>query len=360
MTTDELVAHAIPISDDDVLALAQLDALERDLCTAIMREPRRPARRTPRLRKPGRRLALALAACAVFAFAGGSLVGSDGGGAAPAFAAEAVRIANAVPRLLLAERGWTVQRADQFSVGIGEMTFTDGTSSLDLSWNATSGGGTDDVTKYASDPSLRAGGLTEVAGHRARIYRYVGSADDFVAVWRQDGYALRFRGGAAPAPARTLAEFQQLLRALKPASVQDWLSAMPASVVLPVDQDEVVRKMLADVPLPTGFDASRLAGGGAVRDRYQLGARVAGAAACAWIGQWAKARQEGDSAAAAKAVAAMKTSRDWAILREMTSQGDYSRVVWEYADAIAGPGTVVGGKVLTVQESYTDALGCDL
>ena len=33
-------------------------------------------------------------------------------------------------------------------------------------------------------------------------------------------------------------------------------------------------------------------------------------------------------------------------------------MLWQYADAVAGDGTVMGGKTLTVEQSYKDALGC--
>lgn len=36
------------------------------------------------------------------------------------------------------------------------------------------------------------------------------------------------------------------------------------------------------------------------------------------------------------AVAAMQTSKDWAILREMSSEGDYPEVAWQIADGAAG------------------------
>jgi len=42
----------------------------------------------------------------------------------------------------------------------------------------------------------------------------------------------------------------------------------------------------------------------------------------------------------------------------MTESGAYSEVLWEYADALADDGTFVGGVLLTVEESYQNALGC--
>ena len=52
--------------------------------------------------------------------------------------------------------------------------------------------------------------------------------------------------------------------------------------------------MLAGVPHPEGFDIVALQSGDGIRDRYQLGAQVAGAVACAWIEQWVDARRAGD------------------------------------------------------------------
>jgi hypothetical protein len=63
--------------------------------------------------------------------------------------------------------------------------------------------------------------------------------------------------------------------------------------------------------------------------------------------------------AEAEAVDALQSSKNWAILHEMDAEGDNPEVVWKYADGIAGDGTVVGGRVLTVEEAYQKALGCD-
>jgi hypothetical protein len=43
----------------------------------------------------------------------------------------------------------------------------------------------------------------------------------------------------------------------------------------------------------------------------------------------------------------------------MQSEGAYRDVLLQYADAVAVGGTVTGGKVLSVEESYRAALGCD-
>lgn len=113
---------------------------------------------------------------------------------------------------------------------------------------------------------------------------------------------------------------------------------MPASVVKSPNRAAVVRAMLADIPLPPGFDSTRLENGTIVSDRYQLGAQVTGAVACGWIHRWAAARKRGDRATARQAVAAMQTSRGWKILQEMKRDGAWTQVLTEYADAMRGDG----------------------
>jgi hypothetical protein len=40
----------------------------------------------------------------------------------------------------------------------------------------------------------------------------------------------------------------------------------------------------------------------------------------------------------------------------MDAEGDYPEVLRTYARAVAGEGTVIGGKAIGVEESYEDAL----
>jgi hypothetical protein len=133
---------------------------------------------------------------------------------------------------------------------------------------------------------------------------------------------------------------------------------MPASVVLPANTAEAVNEMLDGIPLPNGFDRSKLKAGAIVRDRYQLGARVSGAVACAWIGQWVQASRSGDAVAATAAVEAMQTSRRWPILREMNREGDYPEVLWGLAVAMKSNTDVRGGKPTTVAVASRSSLGC--
>jgi len=300
--------------------------------------PRRALRR-PRL------LAAAAVAAALAAVLPVVLAGRGGG---TAWAAEALRVAQAAPRLLVGAPDWSVVRADEFSVDYGEMTFASGGRQLDLHWQR--GGFVDTLSDRAAGADLAT--TAPADGRQARVYRYRGT-DDFTALWREDGYTLEARGLAAD-----VESFTALIGTLHQVGVDEWLSAMPASVVKPASRADAVRGMLDGVPLPPRFDAAALETGGALRDRYQLGAQVVGAVACAWIGRWVDGRRSGDDAAVRQAVGAMATSHDWKILREMQAQGDYPEVLWEYADAMAQNAPVPGGKPLTIEESYRQALGC--
>lgn len=59
-----------------------------------------------------------------------------------------------------------------------------------------------------------------------------------------------------------------------------------------------------------------------------------------------------------RAVDAMASSHDWQILDDMLAEGEYPNVVWEYADAMSGDGTIVAGEVTTVEATHQRAFGC--
>jgi hypothetical protein len=306
---------------------------------------------TSRRRTLPRRSLVLVAATAVVAAAaliGVTLSERNGG---TAFAAALVRVAETAPRLLVDAPRWNVTRADEFGVGYGEMTFSNGNRQLELHWER----GVSFADKLAEPHSgLQQLGTMTVQGTQARLFRYDGS-NDFVAAWLHGAYGLQARGVAAD-----LAAFEGVVGALHEVNVDAWLSAMPASVVKPQGRQSVVLAMLEGVPLPPHFDVGSLLRGddGTVLDRYQLGAQVSGAVGCAWLERWVTARRAGDTAGVRQAVGALSTSHHWRVLREMQAAGDWPRVFWEYADAAAANAPVMGGKPLTVEESYRAALGC--
>jgi hypothetical protein len=352
---DDAVMHAAPISDEQLRGLS-LDAAEAELREAILRTAV-PAPRHRGLRVRGWSIA-GLTATATAAVLAVTLIGGGAKlGTSPerAWGAAALRVANAVPRLLLGEEGWTITRADEFRVDDGEMTFEKNGRILDLHWRGKQG-----FARWVRDRANSSTQLADVEllGTSATVFRYKEALDDFTALWRTDGYTMELRSGSLDgAPRLNAEEYRRLLASLHEVSVDAWLSAMPESVVLPGDSEDAIDGMLAGLPLPSGFDRAALRED-AVRDRYQLGARVVGAVACAWVAQWASAKDSGDVAARDEAVAAMGTSRRWPILREMQAQGAYPEVLWEIADAMAGDGTVMGGRPLRVEATYQQALGC--
>ena len=266
------------------------------------------------------------------------------------WAAPLVRIAKGSPRLLVAESGWEVVRADEFSGRYGEMTFSNGPSELDLHWIPVKNHEVAvDDRRHSSQESWN----VTMAGEDAVLFQYQGSTV-FTALWRDSRHSLELRG-AFP----TVADYRTVAESLQSVDVNTWLSAMPESVVKPDVRAASVEEMLVDIPVHPSVDVARLKASERVTDRYQLGAKVTGAVACAWIGQWVEATSEGDGRRAQEAVDAMATSHNWAIINEMNEAGDWPEVVWELADAMPDDATVSGGRPMTIAESYESALGCE-
>lgn len=149
-------------------------------------------------------------------------------------------------------------------------------------------------------------------------------------------------------------------------------------VAVQIDVEAVAAEFLEDIRLPSGLDPSQITESftaadldlimegeelppGITRieiDRYQIGAHVAGAATCAWIEVWLDSTASGDLERADEAVSALGASRSWSVLAEMDPIGDFPEVVWIYADAVAGDGTVPADGPATVADAYQSAFSC--
>lgn len=265
--------------------------------------------------------------------------------------AQPARRLEGVPLLLVGHAGWNVSRADQHDVTDGEMTFTNGERELELTWRSAD---THDV--YLEDRAAEAADEWDIhiARRDGKLFRYEGTTD-FTAMWVDGDLSLELRGVFPDVHAyRAVAE--TLDRA---PNEEAWLAALPDEAVTPDEREAVIDEMLEDIPVHPAIQVEKLKRRVVVNDRYQLGAGVSGLAACAWIGEWVDATRRGDEARAREAVEAMGTSRRWAILREMESQGGWSEVVWEYADAMEGDQKVNAGPgELSIEATYEDALGC--
>ncbi|HEV2756143.1 MAG TPA: hypothetical protein VG318_10275 [Actinomycetota bacterium] len=301
---------------------------------------------------------VAAAAVTSLVFGGAAVVGAVGDGergltpAAPAASTpppDAGPLPEGVPFLLVTADGWRMTRVDQYEPHSGEMTFTDGTRQIELFWRPE-----DTHEFYVGDREAGAGDSWDitVAGSEGILFQYEGTTD-FTAMWLHEGRSLELRG-VFP----TVDDFRAIAATVRPVDGDTWVAALPEDAVAPGERPETVDEMLAGLPVHPDVDVEALKGARTVNDRYQVGAEVVSALACEWIEQWVDARESGDGPRAREAESAMATSREWAILVEMDEGGDFSEVVWEYADAMATDGEVPGGRPLTAAGSYRNALGC--
>jgi hypothetical protein len=357
---DRLVAGTMTHSDAAVARL-DLHGAEHELLEAIMSTPvidhadrlsdlreasapgRLPAPRRPR--RPRLLTMVAVAAAFVAAIAIPSYVTRDGDGAdrrvTTTYTSQARRTADANPRLLVDEPGWKVTHVDEFDATEGEMRFGKGRRELEVNWRKAT-----DYDSYYADRShdMRAAPV-QVFGAEGSMFSY--GARDFTVILPVDGKVfLEIRGGVGDRAA-----FLDVLGKLKQVDVDTWLGAMPASVVKPGDETRVADEMLADIPLPPGFDKRLLPSGG-TNDYYQYGAAVTGKVVCSWIEEYRVARGAGDPVAMKRATDALAGTHDWSVLSKMNAEGDWPEVVWEISDQI------VGGKLLPPLQ-YQQGLGCD-
>lgn len=243
------------------------------------------------------------------------------------------------PRLLVDRPGWSVVEVDGFSADLGTVVMGDGQQYLKLDWYP--------ADQYTSLHRKRVDELPPpepvvVAGGTADLFEY--SDTSFEAVLPPDGdtFAVLRIG---PADKQTTLG---LLASVKGVGVTQWLDAMPADVVKPGRSSDELRRVLAGVPIPPGIDTANLAPEG-VYDRYQFGAEVTKPIVCGWIEQWIIAREQGAPADEQRAQDALDSSMSWEVLKDMTSEGGYPRVVWEMvADVDQG----------RVPDGYPSALGC--
>jgi hypothetical protein len=358
---DTLVAASNPVGERELATLiddAELLALREGIIGgAVAPVAAKPPKRR---RLPRRRLLAGVAFAVLAAFAVIALTDDDPGESGTAWAAPLVRLAESSPLLLIDDPQWRVSRADESDEVEGEMSFVRGAAPLNRAKLGPDGGSADLNWRRGPIAGLqrdRAHGAPlvvqrTVLGQRAQISQYpeYNGIKDFTALWSEDGRVLEFR-----AVARDLAAFQRLVGSLKRVDVDTWLTAMPASVVKTANRPAVVRVMLSDIPLPPGFDAKKLEDGRMLKDRYQLGAQVTGAVACAWIDRWDAARKRGDDATARKAIAAMQTAKDWKVLEQMKKDGAWTDVLLQYADAMQGDGLWYGRPL---KGDVKEGLGC--
>jgi hypothetical protein len=262
-------------------------------------------------------LGLALvAAVAILIVLGGGSVDSVKDGGHPTYAAAAVKVAEANPRLLVTAPGWSIIHANSFEAEYGGLTYKDAGHptfgpeglSLIMSWAPAS---LYRATLRGYRPKATVTKST-VLGRQANTFHY-GGRPAYITVLPPQGNV--FVTLALPA-----GEHETLLRSLRAVSVERWLAAMPPEVVQPAAESSVIAQMLHGVPLPPEFDPSTLEAEGELTNRFELGQAVAGAVACGWLERWDAATRSGEAATAEAAVAAMSNARRWAVLLQMVHE----------------------------------------
>ena len=246
----------------------------------------------------------AIAAIAALLIVGGWLGGP--GSSRPEFAAAAIRVAEANPRLLVTAPGWKIVRADEFEPDSGELTFSDGDRRLDIHWYPARLYG-----QYLRDrANVSAPQRGILLGQRATTVDY--GRDEYATMLSPQGRVfIEVRGRLGSRRA-----YDGILHSLRPVDVATWLKAMPPSTVRPEARSEAVEAMLRGIPLPPGFDATALQSEDSISDHSSLAVKVGNAVACGWAASWIAARASGDQAAAGRAVEALASSAGWPVVRK--------------------------------------------
>jgi hypothetical protein len=152
-----------------------------------------------------------------------------------------------------------------------------------------------------------------------------------IAIWRERDRMLSLSAWVPDLPA-----FRARLSWLQKVDAQTWLEAMPQRVVKAADYGAEVRDMLQGIPIPAGFDPSRIPDRGVTTNRYSVGKAVGGAVACEWFGRWFDARADQDGSAAREARRILLNSGSWPVFRRINTEGSYPQLVVEFAEALPG------------------------
>jgi hypothetical protein len=284
-------------------------------------------------------LACVAVSAALIVLSGGS-VDSVRDGAHPSFAAAAVEVAEANPRLLVTAPGYSIVHARSFEVDTGELIYSDGVHrpygpggrQVDLTWHPSRFY----RERLREDRHACCHVSTPVTstllGQRATTFHYPGQRPNFSTILSPQGSVFIEITGTLG----NKREYEAVLQSLRAVGVDAWLRAMPPEVLRPAARSAAAEQMLRGIPVPPGFDATtrhfRVSPGpdtaalqseSALTDRFMLAKSLTGAVACGWLQRWLSATRAGDDAVAQEAVDAMATARHWPVLLQMVREKSF-------------------------------------
>jgi hypothetical protein len=345
---EQLIRDADPYRPEITSQLAGADqTLLEEIMSVPTLEPTTqpsPPDRAQSRRRRGRRIAGALVAAAVLVglvMVPSALHKSSPTATQIVYSAAAVRAAENNPRLLIDEGGWKVDYVEGFSRSDGTIRFTNGDRAMEMRWKP--------AAQYRSYYADRLGvsqpEAVRVEDQPGDVFRY--NAHDFAVMLRpRDGAFVELRTNG---PGLNRDNLDDLLAHVVRVDVDTWLAALPPTVVTPMRVDKATAEVLADVPIPPGFDGAALDTLG-TNDRYQFGAKVTSRVGCAWIAEWRRADKAGDTTSRKQAARALESSHNWKVLNQMSAEGDWPEVFWQIADQVAAGHVPV---------EYKQGLGCD-
>jgi hypothetical protein len=342
------VIMSTPHSGDASLRTADLNPA---LDIRIDSPPAAPSRRRRRIL-----VAVAVAASVVLAVAVPSYVfqgdHSPAGRTvtvAPARAPHGSKNAPNGTRVLVSATGWTVDMADQSDPHSWDVNFRRGSVEVSISAFPAS-----EYSQYLKDRHVTASTPTvAVLGTRAPLIRQA-SNDWETLVPPHLGQVLDVQGSDV-----NRADMIQVLERLRWVDEATWETAMPTNMVTPSRELTVAEQMLRGIPLPSGMTAADMVKG-FTNDRYQFAGHVTAAVACRWTQLDLQARTDGDQEARRQADAAMASTHEWPILKQINAQGGWSDSVWEFADILTKRvGKPGGPTVAAVAASYRQEI-CDV
>jgi hypothetical protein len=157
---------------------------------------------------------------------------------------------------------------------------------------------------------------------------------------------------------RNMSDLRSALLALTQVNATTWLDAMPPSVIKSANSRPAIHQMLEGIPLPPGFDATKIPGVNTTQTNYYLGTELTGAVACRWIADWNQARTSHNTAAESRAIAAMATAPKWPVFRWMSRQGAWPQVLISYAKAMRSGEVTEGRPGIPLVAAVNSGLGC--